>query len=169
MNKTIKVFLQKDSKIILLALKQPQTSTYVTDSRQLTENKSPYRGIQLLPASLLASNCTAKPLGFGNLNRLTVSKQMLYEKKTNTKRQCQSTSTALNLQSRKKAQKNQASIWTGERPNCLERWKRYTTSKLSAKPVHSLYNLRFSKYYTITSEFHFWKIPNLCIAVTGWG
>jgi len=80
------VFAKRFEKIkrILLALNQRQTTTYLTVDH-LTAIESPRWGIQLLPSSLLAPGCTAKPLRFCFLNGLTVSNYELYEKKRKRK------------------------------------------------------------------------------------
>ena len=90
-------------------------------------------------STLLASGCTAKLLSSFLSSGLMVSKHALSEKKTNTKRQCQSTSTDLNQRPREKVR---ASIWTGAQPNLARRRNRYTASKLSARPIHSSYNIQ---------------------------
>ena len=67
--------------------------------------ESACRGIQLLPGSSPASGYIAKPLSFDISNGQTVYNYTLYEKQEN-KRQCRSTSTALNERRRAKAQKS---------------------------------------------------------------
>ena len=117
------------------------TNNRPTDSISINILQIAGSGIQLLPASLPASGYTAKPLSFDICNGQTVYNYTLYDKQENEK----AVKKHFNDFEPAIREKARARIWTSAQLNCAPGRNRYTTGKLLATPIHSIYNLVFLK------------------------